>query len=149
MVASTVVIVRPPRAIRLKVGGMGQARIEISVAEGYHVQANPASDEFLIPLQLQLRGTGGVRPGKSIYPSGQPYRLQGASADLMTYEGNFEVMVPLKAAASARPGHLVLEGVLRYQACDSRTCLFPASLPVALPVQVTAERERQGRRSQT
>lgn len=138
MAAKPVVEVRAPAPITLRLGGSAEARLTTAVAEGYHVQANPASDRFLIPLRLALKAKGGVRPGRPVYPLGQPYRLEGSSSDLMTYGGSFEIVVPLEATASARPGEHVLRGVLRYQACDTRTCLFPASLPVAIPVRVLA-----------
>ena len=133
-----VVAIQAPAPVTLAAGEAAQARISVVVADGYHVQANPASDEFLVPLRIELRAGGGVRPGQPVYPPGRPYRLAGASSDLMTYGGTFEIEVPLRAAESARPGHHVLRGVLRYQACDTRTCLFPASLPVMLPVRVVA-----------
>ena len=134
----------PP--VTLMAGGVTQARLAVVVADGYHVQANPASGNFFVPVELDLRAAGGVSPGKPVYPPGLPYCLPGESDDLMTYEGTLEIVVPLKAGASARPGNHVLKGALRYQACDARSCLFPASVPVTLAVRVVAAPARPARR---
>lgn len=135
--ALTVVAVHAP-PVALAAGGKAEARLSVTIADGYRVQANPASGEFFIPVELDLKAAGGVSSGRPIYPPGKPYRLPGISDGLMTYEGTLEIVVPLRAGTSARPGSRRLKGTLSYQACDSRSCLFPASLPVELQVMVVA-----------
>ncbi len=134
-----VLTVQAPTKVTLQAGGAGEARIGIVVADGYHVQASPAKSEFLIPVRLRLRAKGGIRPKTPVYPPGQPYTLEGTSSEFMTYAGAFEITVPLEAGAAARPGDRVLQGELSYQACDARTCLFPASVSVTVAVRVVAE----------
>jgi DsbC/DsbD-like thiol-disulfide interchange protein len=141
-IPNMVVTIQAPKPVTLAAGGVAEAPITVVVAEGYHIQANPASSEFLVPARLELKARGGVRPGQPAYPRGQPYRLAGTSSDLMTYKGPFEIVVPLKASESARPGSRILQGVLRYQACDEGTCLFPASIPVELTVRVVPESDK-------
>src|SRR5262249_17907169 len=108
----------------------------VAVSEGYHLQANPASEDYLIPTRLELKNSGGVTVGKISYPPGKPYRLNGAEKDLQTYHGNFEIIVLLKASGAARPSKCTLQGRLHYQACDSKTCLFPASVPLTITVKI-------------
>jgi hypothetical protein len=131
-----VVSVSAPGPVRLAPGGRSEARIAVRVKEGFHVQANPASAKYLIPLRLTLTEGAGVKPGEPVYPPGVPYRLQGADSDLSTYEGSFDLRLPLEAAKDAPPGRRELRGELRYQACDARICLRPASVPVTVPVEV-------------
>ncbi len=133
-----VVEIRPPEEITLPPGGSADAQVQVRVKEGFHVQANPASESYLIPLRLDLAADARIRVGEPLYPRGQPYRLQGASSDLSTYEGAFVIRIPLHAAKDAAPGPLRLTGALRYQACDARICLKPASVPVAIPVRIAA-----------
>lgn len=134
--SNEVLQVLPSAPVEVRTGGTAEARVTVLVKDGYHVQANPASGDFLVPLRLELRPQDGVRPGGPIYPPGQPYRLPGMESDWMTYEGRIEIVVSLVADASARRGVRCLAGVLHYQACDARTCLFPASVPVSLTVKV-------------
>lgn len=114
-------------------GSTAVVEIPVTVAEGYHVQANPASGEFLIPLQLDLDAVEGIEVGTPTYPVGVPHRLEGSEDVLSTYEGTFRVAVPIK---TSRTGTIDVRGTLQFQACDARRCLFPASVPVVLKVVV-------------
>lgn len=128
--------------VRLVPGVSAEARIAVEVAEGFHLQANPASEEYLVATKLEVPGGEGVETGRPIYPRGRPYRLKGALDALSTYEARFEIRLPLKASAAAAPGEHVLRGTLHYQACDAKTCLFPASLPVGLRVTVAPSKTK-------
>jgi DsbC/DsbD-like thiol-disulfide interchange protein len=135
--AAPVVTVAVPEALRITPGGRAQARVEVRVKKGFHVQANPASMEYLIPLTLELKPAHGLTSdGEPEYPPGTPHRLEGADGDLMTYAGRIELKVPVTAAADAQPGRHQLMGELRYQACNEVACLRPASAEVALIVEV-------------
>jgi hypothetical protein len=142
-----VVRVLPPEAVLVVPGGSADVRLEVTVAPGFHVQANPASEPYLIPLKLELKPAPGLRPGKVTYPPGRPYRLRGATSDLSTYGGSFDVRVHLEAEKGAATGERRVEGSLRYQACDDRVCLRPASVAVEIPVTVDlGDRGRRGAR---
>jgi hypothetical protein len=136
--APAVVSVEEPEPVALAADGTAEARIRVRVAEGYKVQANPAANEFFIPTEFTLGPAHGVHAGRPLYPPSRMYRLEGTTEDLPTYQGAFEIVVPLRARPTAVPGHHLLRGELRYQACDSRSCLFPASVPVTLTVEVVA-----------
>ena len=136
------VSVRVPEAVRLADGEPFEARISVAVAEGYHLQANPASEKYLVPTRLDLKSSADVTVSKITYPPGKPYRLSGADKDLKTYDGNFEIGVLLKAPRGARFGTHILQGSLHYQACDSKTCLFPASVSLTLTVNVVATHQQ-------
>jgi thioredoxin:protein disulfide reductase len=136
------VSVRVPEAVKLVQGERVETRVSVVVVEDYHLQANPASEDYLVPARLELKSSGGVTVGKITYPPGKLYRLNGADRDLKTYEGNFEIGVLLKASSKAHPGKRILQGRLHYQACDSRTCLFPTSVPLTLTVNVVATHQK-------
>ena len=125
-----------PAVVELKVGGKTEATLTAHVQKGFHVQANPASESYLIPTKLELQPADGITTGKPIYPKGKPYRLKGASDDLSVYEGAIQIKIPLEAQATMKPGEHVLRGKLTYQACDERSCLPPASVPVEFQVQI-------------
>ena len=111
--SDSVVKVCSPERVTLPSGGESPARISVVVADGFHVQADPASLEFLFPLRLQIRAKGGVRAKTPMYPPGQAYHLEGMPIDLMTYAGTFEILVTFQAGESARPG----PATTRYAAC--------------------------------
>ena len=74
-----------------------------------HVQANPASDEFLIPLQIEIEPRDGVRIGDPRYPPGEAHRLGGTDSDLLIYDGAFELSVPIMADVLGRAGRVCPE----------------------------------------
>lgn len=138
-----VVSIRDASTAAVSPGACAVADLEISVAEGYHLQANPPSLEFLVPLTLSFRKKQGLRAVSVTYPQGAPYHLEGFG-DLDVYQGTFTLRVGIEAGVDSPPGDSVLRGRLRYQACDDRTCLFPAAVPVSLRVHVLAPDGRGG-----
>jgi hypothetical protein len=132
-----VVRIDPLGPVTVSSGRITSADLTFTVADGYHVQANPASAEYLIPAVVEVAGACGVTAGAPEYPRAVPYRLHGADSDLATYAGRFQVRLPLSATTAPRPtGTCVLHGTLRYQACDARICLAPATLAFELPLTV-------------
>lgn len=128
--------VGPITQVTLRPGESSTVVIPLVVRRGYHIQSNPASNEFLIPLELRLEQVDGIRYGSPDYPRGRPYRLEGTDERLMTYHGAVSVTVPLQASSNASRGERLVRGQMSYQACDSRRCLFPTSVPFEFRVTV-------------
>lgn len=144
-IPKTIVSVAGPETVVVEAGGRAQARLTFTIEDGFRIQANPAAERFLIPATLELEGDERVSVGPVGYPPGKPYRLRGADNDLSIYEGTVVIDVSLKASHSAATDtervEVVLEGELRYQACNEIVCLRPSSLPVRLPVEVRGASE--------
>lgn len=132
-------ILRAP-ALELRAGARGVARVHLRVRPGYHVQANPVLDPALIPITLTMAKADGFDMGAPRYPPARRFRLQGAQDDLVVLDGEFSVEVPLRASRTIGAGARTLEGAVRFQACDHEHCLFPRTLPVAIPVVVVSGR---------
>jgi hypothetical protein len=99
-------------------------RVTLSIADGWHVNANPASEEFLIPTRLAGKGAElrGVR-----YP--EPERLGTGFVDreIAVWEGTVELAGEIAVGGTRHPA---LE--LTYQACDAERCLPPVTVELAL-----------------
>lgn len=115
------------------------AQLPLVVAKGYHVNANPASSEFYIPLEVLLPDSGAIQAGTPRYPAGKTWRLEGTDEDLLVYGGQFEIAVPLIVSPQTGPGEYAVRGTIEFQACDDRMCLMPDARPVALWVRVRAK----------
>lgn len=126
----------PTPRVELVRGASGEAVVEFRIAEGNHVQANPAAREFLIPTSLELEDGCGVTAGTPVYPPAIAFRLEGTENDLAVWDGTFRILVPLRAHRFARRRDCALHGTLTYQACDLRTCFPPASVGVELPLRI-------------
>jgi thiol:disulfide interchange protein DsbD len=134
--APIVLTVLPPPEVQLSAGGSTEATLKVTIKDGFRIQANPASERYLIPARLELASNPSVSVEALVYPPGVPYRLKGADKDLSTYKDSFEIRVRIKASA-AGPADSSLEGKLHYQACNERICLRPASVPVRIPIRVS------------
>jgi hypothetical protein len=110
--------------------------VEVAVADGFHVQANPASDEYLIATTLELAGQGGVEVLKIIYPKGKTFRLHGSDKDFAVYDGHFQIVAHLGVGKVKAAGRYELKGQLGYQACDARSCRPPTKAPFTVAVDV-------------
>src|SRR5262245_57518582 len=131
-----VVSVQTSKAIEASPGQSVEIQVSVSIARGYHLQANPASEVYLIATRLEFNPGNEISVGRLRYPPSKPYRLSGADRDLKTYEGDFDIGVLLKVSRSASLGEHVLRGRLHYQACNSEVCLSPASVPVTLTLAI-------------
>ena len=115
-------------------GSMSMRRI----SSGVRVMSNPASSEFLVPLEILLEDSDGLVFGPPTYPDAEFYLLEGEDEPLLTYVGTFEVVVPLAVDEDATPGEHTVPAELRYQACNSRMCLFPESMEIELVIVVSS-----------
>ena len=132
-----VVSISPMAPIEAEAGTTVHVQIIATVKDGYHVQANPPSDEYRIPTKLDLAAPDGIIFGSPVYPIAESHRLQGADQELSTYSGRFSIDLPITVNSKLTTGNLTLKGSLRYQACDSRRCLPPASVPIDIVLQLT------------
>ncbi len=108
-------------------GRAEEIELRFRVGANLHINSHAPKDELLLPTTLKLEG----RVEKIEYPVGHPFRLAiGEGQTLDVYQGEFRVKVRLTAPG----GESKWDGALRYQACDTASCLPPQTLPVHLVV---------------
>ncbi|MEW5975740.1 MAG: protein-disulfide reductase DsbD domain-containing protein [Acidobacteriota bacterium] len=139
--ADKIVWVHLPGDAQVAAGRSVEVKVSVAVAEGYHLQANPPSHDYLIPTQIKLEPAPDVTIAKVAYPPGKAYRLEGTDDDLQTLDGKFTIVISLNVSDSAAAGRRILRGRLHYQACNEKTCFFPASVPVTLSINVVPARK--------
>jgi len=123
-------------ALEVPAGGSAAAHIRLSIQPGWHVNANPPALDYLIPTVVNLRGADGLEPGRPRYPTPHRQKLAFEETELLVYDGEIEIEVPIVASASATSGSHTLEGRVRFQACNDQVCLAPATVPFQLVVSV-------------
>lgn len=117
-------------------GGRGEARVTIRVREGWHINANPPSLDYMIPTEVSLAPRGDITVGRPAYPAPRVQKLSFEEQPLKVYDHEFEVRLPLIAVAGTAPGEIELSGAVGFQACNDQVCLPPASAPFTLAVRV-------------
>ena len=126
-------------ADRLVPGETFQVAVRLKVAEGWHINANPASFEFLIPTTLKVESDLSVEVLAVEYPPSRELKSALAEESLAVYAGEVLVRAKLRLETGPAPGSKgQLRLQLRYQACDDHQCLAPAQ--VTLPVEVGVAR---------
>jgi hypothetical protein len=121
---------------KLDAGGAGEATVRLDIADGYHVNANPASDKFYVATELRAEPQEGITPGKPVYPAGLERKLGFAEKPLSVYEGSVRIRLPLRAAPGAAKGRHTLRAKLRVQPCNDEACLQPREIDAPIPVTV-------------
>lgn len=142
-IAEPVVTVRPPQEVGLEAGQSREVAVEIDVKGGFHVQANPAANEFLVPLVVAIEPADELTVGEPRYPPASRLRLKGTEEDLLVYDGTIAVSVPIQTTATAAAGARKLEGSMRFQACDKVSCRPPATAAFELAVRILPKRRGQ------
>jgi hypothetical protein len=108
-----------------------QIDLHFRVANGLHINSHQPSEKSLIPTRLAVVEAPGLNVTAVDFPPGSEYAFQFSPRDkLSVYTGEFV----LHAHLTAQPGEHVLEGGLRYQACDANSCMPPHTIPVSVTV---------------
>lgn len=125
-----------PQEATLAPGESGETLVLIQITNGYHVNANPPSQPYLKPTELELKPTDGISLESITYPDPLVRTFGFSDKPLKVYEGNTQLKVRLKADKKATPGKHNLSAKLRVQACDEKVCYAPGALDVVLPVNI-------------
>lgn len=120
----------------IRAGAKGDAVLTLKIIEGYHVNANPASDKFYIPTEITASSEGGIRVLRPTYPRGEAKKFRFSEQPLLVYEGEVPLRLPLSVAADAEKGRRNLAAQIRVQPCNDEACLPPRRLAIAVPVVV-------------
>ena len=111
--------------------------VVLQVDKPYHVNANPASEDYLIPTELKLTAGKGYKVGKVEYP--KPIEKSFAFSEgkpLKIYEGRAPIRFQLTLDKDAPKGKLTVKATLRYQACDDNACYPPRTQPIEIVVPI-------------
>ena len=130
------VVTATVEGVKLNAGGSGEAVVTLDIAEGYHVNANPASEKYYIPTELKAAPQEGLTPGKPSYPKPVSRKLQFSETPLAVYEGRAVIRLPLRADATASKGSHTLRATIRVQPCNDEACLQPRNIDAPIPVTI-------------
>jgi hypothetical protein len=120
-----------PEQVTVTAGKPQTVALHFRVAEGLHINSHLPKDKFLIATTLTIPDGAGVRLDGAQFPPGVEMVLPlDPGTKLSVYSGEFVV----EARLVAEKGDHLVEGKLRYQACDNNACQPPRVLSVAVDV---------------
>ena len=120
-------------------GGRLSLLVTLKVKKGWHINANPASLDFLMPTTLGISSGHPIEGVENSCPTGKILRFPFADRPLAVYEG--EVTMPATLEIDPLPhGAVRLNLVLDFQACDVIRCLPPSSITLSVDVNSSGTR---------
>jgi hypothetical protein len=112
------------------------ANIELVVAPGFHINANPATASYLIATEVQPGKVDGLTVADKLkYPAPKMETFTFSDQPLAVYEGSVTIPIPLTPAPGAN-GQRTIPFKIRVQACDNEKCFPPATVDAALPIDI-------------
>ncbi|WP_441000463.1 cytochrome c biogenesis protein CcdA [Fodinibius sp. SL11] len=114
------------------------AAVVMNIEERWHVNAHEPTLDYLIGTELNINDQTGLTVSEIQYPKSERFSFAFAEEPLDVYHGNAPIFVTLKASSELEPGTYTLNGSLRVQACDDKSCLPPSTIDISIPVDVTA-----------
>ena len=116
-----------------------EAAVVVQIANGFHMNSNKPSEDYLIPTTITPNLPQGIHLVDTTYPPGKPKTFSfSPNKPLSVYSDAVTLRLKLSADASAPLGPVAIPAVLRYQACNDSTCLPPVKVPVTLNINVAA-----------
>lgn len=113
-----------------------QVSIPITVRQGYHVNSNTPSEDYLVPLKLTWTSTGALEPEAVNFPKPTIEKYQFAEMPLSVFTGSFNLSAHFKVKPDASRGPGAATGKLRYQACSNIACYAPKTVDVTVVYQI-------------
>ncbi len=120
-----------PQEVSIAAGKPAVVELRFVIASKLHINSHTPPLETLIPTRLAVTEVPGLKVAAVDFPAGEPFVIPlDPTTKLDVYTGEFV----LKVHVLSQPGSHLLQGVLRYQACDNSACYPPKTLPVAVNV---------------
>ena len=103
--------------------------VTLEIEKGYHINANPASFDFLIPTSVAF---GALSPQAIRYPAPIAFQSRFAPDRLNVYEGTVQITASLGKGALNDLQRL--RASLNAQACTETVCLPPSQIVFTITV---------------
>jgi len=121
---------------RLPAGGSCQFLVHVLIDEPWHINANPATDEFAVPTVVTVKSRRKTTLAGIRYAPPQELEVPGQEKPLLIYTRQAIIRGLLEVPAAAAGGEEELEFQIQYQACNDETCLRPQTIKLRVPIAV-------------
>lgn len=125
---------------KLPRSGKSIIAIELQITDGWHVNANPAKPDFLVPTSIKLKTTQKIKLTKIEYPKPHDLEVIGSDEPYHVYDGKVLIYGLLEIESAKSPAEL--EFHVTYQGCNAQECLPPDTIVMKGKLGVAAEGER-------
>ena len=113
---------------KLQRGGKCPVAIELTIANEWHINANPAHPDFMIPTEIKITSEQKVKMTKVKYPEHELLEVEGQDEPSHVYGGKVIIYALLETDAAEMAEKADVEVEIKFQACNSKTCEPPDSI---------------------
>ena len=107
--------------------------LRLNIAEGWHINANPAGQDNLIPTTITVDTDIPLEIVDIAYPKGRSTRFEFSSESLNVYEESLTIPLRLKQKSNVKDDKNVpMTLQLTYQLCNEMECLLPQTVAILL-----------------
>ena len=111
--------------------GIYAVMLQLDIADGWHINANPAGQDNLIPTTMTVDADIPLELANVAYPKGRSTRFAFSNESLNVYEGHLTIPLKLRLKSKLdKSTQVVLK--LTYQPCNETECLLPQTLDIPL-----------------
>ncbi len=132
--SSHVSIVARVESATIKQGQSFTVTLTLDIDPNWHVNANPASESYLIATAADVRSDLPITVDAIAYPEGHDFSLAGES--ISVYESGAVIEASCTLGTDAEIGDATFRVIITYQACDDSSCLAPAESILEIPITV-------------
>ena len=129
--AATPSIVNASAEVKSENKGIYNIVLQLDIAEGWHMNANPAGQDNLIPTTITVDADTSVEIVDVVYPKGRSAHFEFSEESLNVYEGNLTIPLKLRLKTN-RKKSIQVPLKLTYQPCNETECLLPQTLDIPL-----------------
>ena len=126
---------------KLPAGKKCKVAIVLTIEDGWHINQNPSSPDFLVPTTFSIKSAQNIKLTDIKYPAGHKFVVAGFDEPLLVYEKQAIIRGTLEIPASAAGKEEALELNIKYQACNDQTCIRPTTVSLKGKFKVAASGE--------
>ena len=131
LVGAAPVIISATAEVKAQDKGIYDVMLQLNIAEGWHVNANPAGQDNLIPTSVKVDSDTPFEILDVAYPKGRSTRFEFSDEALNVYEESLTIPLQLKQKLNVKHDKNVpITLQLTYQLCNETECLLPQTLDI-------------------
>jgi len=132
---SNIVTAAPATRLMVKRGEVTAHKLSFRLLDGYHVNSDKPTDEYMIPMKLTWDAAPLTVAGID-FPAPKLEKYEFSEKPIAVLTGDFDITTRFKAPTNAPSGPNLATAKLRYQACNNRMCFAPKTVEVRVTVDI-------------
>ena len=125
-------IVTATATVKGKADDVFNVELQLKIAAGWHINANPTGQDYLIPTTVAVDANAPVEMIDITYPKGRSTRFAFSDEPLNIYEKSVTIPLHLKQKPNMTQTKNAPILKLTYQPCNDTECLFPQTVDIPL-----------------